>query len=205
MGKIHSVSKQTDNPFLNLYHIQATSVHDTPVNYFLASRHQEASDLKLYHQDLNPDGVVIYSLYGEKHDKVVLIRQFRYTIGTYIYEFPAGLVEPGESFSKAAVRELKEETGLDFSPLPVDSIYERPYFTTIGITDEACSTVYGYASGEINTKGEEDDEEIEVILADRTEVRRILKEERVAIMCAYMLMHFISSDEPFAFLKGADL
>ena len=41
------------------------------------------------------DGVIIYSVYGEKRDKVVLIRQYRYTIGGYIYEFPAGLVELG--------------------------------------------------------------------------------------------------------------
>ena len=205
MGKIDSVTRQTDNAFLNMYHIHATSIHNTPVNYFLASRREQASDLRLYQGDLRPDGVAIYSLYGEKHDKVVLVRQYRYTIGTYIYEFPAGLVEPEESFSQAAIRELKEETGLSLTPIPVDSIYERPYFTTIGITDEACATVYGYASGEISTRGEEESEEIEVVIADRSEVRRILKEERVAIMCAYMLMQFINTEEPFAFLKGADV
>ena len=31
-------------------------------------------------------------------------------------------------------------------------------------------------------------------------MRRILKEERVAIMCAYMLMHFLKDEEPFGFL-----
>lgn len=45
--------------------------------------------------------MIIYSVYGEKHDKVVLIRQYRYTIGGYIYEFPAGLVEPGKIFMRA--------------------------------------------------------------------------------------------------------
>ncbi|MDO4557159.1 MAG: NUDIX hydrolase, partial [Lachnospiraceae bacterium] len=29
----------------------------------------------------------------------------------------------------------------------------------------------------------------------------ILKEENVAIMCAYMLMHFLQDDEPFTFLS----
>ena len=33
------------------------------------------------------------------------------------------------------------------------------------------------------------------------EVRRILKEERVAIMCAYMLMHFLKDEGPFGFLN----
>ena len=33
------------------------------------------------------------------------------------------------------------------------------------------------------------------------EAKRILKEENVAIMCSYHLMHFIHDEEPFAFLK----
>ena len=39
-----------------------------------------------------------------------------------------------------------------------------------------------------------------MVLADREEVRRILKEENVAIMCSYMLMHFLHDKEPFGFL-----
>lgn len=201
MGKIHNVEKLTDNRFVNLYHVDATSVHNTPVSYFVASRARNISDMKLNTKKNSPDGVIIYSIYGEKRDKVVLIRQYRYSIGDYIYEFPAGLVEPGENFHEGAVRELYEETGLKLTTLKVDEAYEKPYFTTIGMTDESCATVYGYASGEISAAAQEDTEEIEVVIADREEVRRILKEENVAIMCAYMLMHFLEDDEPFAFLK----
>ncbi|EJW89174.1 hypothetical protein EVA_22719 [gut metagenome] len=32
-------------------------------------------------------------------------------------------------------------------------------------------------------------------------MKRILKEEKVAIMCAYMLMHFLEDKNPFGFLK----
>ena len=204
MGKIDKIIKMTDNRFLNMYNIKATSVHQTPVNYYLASRAEETSGLKLVTGENRADGVAIYSLYGEKHDRVVLIRQYRYTIGDYIYEFPAGLVEPDESFTQGAVREMKEETGLDFTPIQADDIYTRPYFTTIGLTDESCATVYGYASGTVSSQGEEASEEIEVVLADRQEVRRILKEENTALICAYMLMHFLEDEEPFAFLKGKE-
>lgn len=50
----------------------------------------------------------------------------------------------------------------------------------------------------------EDSEEIEVVLADRKEVARIMKEERVALLCAYMMMHFLHDEEPFAFLHAKE-
>ena len=200
MGKINSIKKQTDNRYVNLYNVKATSVHDTPVNYFVASRAKDVDSLKITTRRNDPDGVIIYAIYGEAHDKVVLIRQYRYTLGDYIYEFPAGLVEPDENYHEGAIRELYEETGLSLSPIQVPDAYQKPYFTTVGMTDESCATVYGYASGAISTKAQEDTEEIEVVLADRQEVKRILKEEKVAIMTAYMLMHFLKDEEPFTFL-----
>lgn len=202
MGKINHIEKLTDNQFVNLYNVKATSVHDTPVNYFVASRAKNIPELKLSTRKNTPDGVIIYSIYGEKKDKVVLVRQYRYTLGDYIYEFPAGLVEPGEDFKEGAVREMYEETGLTLTPIDVPDAYQKPYFTTVGMTDESCATVYGYAQGKISGAAQEDSEEIEVILADREEVKRILKEENVAIMCAYMLMHFLQDEEPFAFLDN---
>ena len=124
-----------------------------------------------------------------------------YPLDDYVYELPSGLVDQGEDYRQAGIREMKEETGLDFSPLTPDPLYERPFFTSVGMTDECCATVYGYASGQISREGLEDTEDLEVVLADREEVRRILKEERVAIMCAYMLMHFLKEEEPFGFLQ----
>ena len=201
MGKINSIKKQTDNRYVNLYNIKATSVHDTPVNYFVASRAKDVDSLKITTRRNDPDGVIIYAIYGEAHDKVVLIRQYRYTLGDYIYEFPAGLVEPGEEMAQAGIREIYEETGLVFEPKVTEGAYTRPFFTTVGMTDESCGTIYGYCSGTPTNEHEEESEDIEIVLADREECKRILKEENVAIMCAYMLMHFIhTKGDPLAFL-----
>jgi len=47
-----------------------------------------------------------------KEDRsVVLIRQFRYAAGGYLYEVPAGTLAPGESPEACAMREVEEETG----------------------------------------------------------------------------------------------
>ncbi|MCI9546163.1 MAG: NUDIX hydrolase [Lachnospiraceae bacterium] len=201
MGKVDKVEQMTHTPYVNLYELKITNKKGAQGNYYVASRAKNPDALKLSTGKNVPDGVIIYSVYGEKRDRVVLVRQYRYSIGGYIYEFPAGLVEPGEDYHKAGVRELKEETGLSLELLYVDEMFERPGFTTVGMTDESCATVYGYASGAVSCQGQEDGEEIEVVLADRQEVERILREERVAIMCAYMLMHFLKDEDPFAFLN----
>ena len=201
MAEIKRVTKKTENPYVNLYELDTLNRKGNPGKYYVASRAKSIQTLELTTGSQHSDGVIIYSLYGENHDKVVLVRQYRYAINGYIYELPAGLVEPNEDFHEGAVREMYEETGLKFEPLKVNPAFEKPYFTTVGMTDESCATVYGYASGEISKEAQEDTEEIEVVLADRNEVKRILKEERVAIMCAYMLMHFLKDKEPFAFLE----
>lgn len=200
MGKIKNITKVTENPFLNFYDLETENKVGREGHYYVASRARTEEELKIRTGKNTPDGVVIYSLYGEKRDRVVLIRQYRYPVGGYVYELPAGLVDPGENYHEAAVRELKEETGLTLEPILADEIYEKPYFTTVGMTDESCATVYGYASGMVSEKYQEDSEEIQVILADKEEVRRILREERVALICAYQMMHFLQEEEPFGFL-----
>ena len=203
MNRVNKIIKQTNNKYLNIYEFESEFRNGITGTYFVASRTMEPENLKAVSHNNHSDGVIIYSVYGENKDKIVLIRQFRYPINDYIYEFPAGLVEPGEDMLEAAVREIYEETGLHFEPKSAPEGYSRPFYTTVGMTDECCGTVYGYCSGIPSNVNQEGSEDIEIVLADRQECRRILKEENVAIMCAYMLMHFIHSKEsdPLGFLE----
>ena len=200
MERIKGIKKLTDNKFLNLYEQDAVFRDGSSAPYYVASRRKSVNTLKSVTHDNHPDGVILYGVYGADKDKVVLIRQYRYPVDGYVYEFPAGLVEPGEDMLDAGIREMFEETGLNFTPVDGGS-FSRPFFTTVGMTDESCGTVYGYCSGEPSVAHQEGSEDIQVVLADRAECKRILKEENVAIMCAYMLMHFIASEgDPLAFL-----
>lgn len=200
MSRIGKIEKKTNTRFLNFYEMEAHFRDGHVAPYYVASRAKEIDQLKAVTHQNNPDGVILYGVYGENKDKVVLIRQYRYPLGGYVYEFPAGLVEPGEDMLSAAIREMYEETGLTFAPKEAGS-YSRPFFTTIGMTDESCGTVYGYCSGTPTNTHQESSEDIQVVIADRNECRRILKEENVAIMCAYMLMHFIASEgDPLKFI-----
>lgn len=202
-SRVLSAEKVTDNHFLNMYDFRYENRVGGHGVYHVASRAKNTEELKMNTRQNRPDGVIIYSLYGEKHDQMVLVRQYRFSIDDYIYELPAGLVDEGETYDRAGARELKEETGLDFQPLKVDEMFHKPFFTTVGMTDESCATVYGYATGQISKTGLEDNEELTVVLADREEVARILREENVSMNCGYLMMHFLhhTEENPFYFLE----
>jgi ADP-ribose pyrophosphatase len=69
---------------------------------------------------------------GGDDPQVLLVRQYRYAAEDYIYEVPAGRLDPGESPIDCARRELEEETGCTAARVePLTTI-----FTTPGFTDE---------------------------------------------------------------------
>ncbi len=204
MSRIKGVKRLTDNRFLNLYELDARQRDGKAIRYYVSSRAKGTEDLKAVAGHRRADGVIMYGVYGEKKDRIVLIRQYRYPLGDYVYEFPAGLVEPGEDVREAGIREMYEETGLNFVPRPGGD-FERPFFTTVGMTDESCGMVFGYCSGTPSNAHQEAAEDIQVVLADRNECRRILKEENVAIMAAYMMMHFLNCQgDPLDFLRSVE-
>jgi ADP-ribose pyrophosphatase len=61
---------------------------------------------------------------------VILIRQYRHATGGYIYEIPAGKLNPGEDPRDCAARELEEEIGFRAGSLELlTSIFTAPGFT----------------------------------------------------------------------------
>ena len=51
--------------------------------------------------------------------KVVLIKQYRHAVGEFLWEIPAGTLEPPEEPVECARRELVEETGYEASSLDI--------------------------------------------------------------------------------------
>jgi len=67
----------------------------------------------------------------EPDPEVLMIRQYRYATGGYLYEVPAGMpARQGEPWEDVARRELEEETGWKAGRLiPLTQIYTTPGFT----------------------------------------------------------------------------
>ena len=112
MRRVESIKQTTQNKFLNMYELDMKSDTGKHSTYFVASRAKTTEELKIKTRENKADGVIIYSVYRdekEKKEKLVLIRQYRCPLDDYIYEFPAGLVDEGEDFKMAGMRELKED------------------------------------------------------------------------------------------------
>jgi len=88
-----------------------------------------------------------------------LLKQYRYAIDQYIYEVPAGTMEPGEDPLKTAYRELIEETGFSAGTI----IQKGFIYTTPGYTDEK---IFLFEARDLLPSREyekDDDEVIEVV------------------------------------------
>ena len=64
--------------------------------------------------------------------QVMLLKQYRYAAEDFLYEIPAGRLDPGEKPIDCAKRELKEETGCEAER--IEHLYT--FYTTPGFIDE---------------------------------------------------------------------
>jgi ADP-ribose pyrophosphatase len=98
--------------------------------------------------------------------QVLLIRQYRYAAERYLYEIPAGRLDPGEEPEACARRELREETGCTAERV------ERltTMYTTPGFTDERIHLFMAVGL----TKGEDAKEADEFIEVETMSLSRAL-------------------------------
>ena len=103
--------------------------------------------------------------------QILLIRQYRYAADGFIYEIPAGRLEPGEPPVECAVRELHEETGCTAEKM--EHLYTM--YTTPGFTDEKIHlfVATGLVRGE---SALEADEFVEVLPTQMSAALKMIKD-----------------------------
>lgn len=108
-------------------------------------------------------------------DFCYLERQYRFAVGEWIYEVPAGTIDPGETPEETAYRELIEETGMAAKTLVSrGKIYPAP-----GYTDEVIYLFEAYDLTSSDAYGMDDDEQIEVVKVSLGEMEEMIRDGRI--------------------------
>lgn len=200
-----NIQRRSDNPFLNFYEMDAISHSGADFKYYYVSRRRSEEEVRAKTGGTDPEGILVYALAEEDPGRILMVHQYRYPVNMWMYELPAGLIEPGETPEEAAAREVREETGMVFAHFPgsTGSPLTRPYMLAQGFSDEAGVNVFGTVRGELSRDNLEDSEYIRPFLADRAEAARILREEVTSMRAQLLLTMFVNSDpaDPFSFLK----
>ncbi len=169
--------------YLHMYEIEYENSEGEKRSYDTVSR-QKGLDKE--HMGEKIDGVMIVPIVG---NKVLLSREFRIPVNRYIYNFPAGLIDSGETVAQAAVRELREETGLEAEHILFTL---PPAFSSAGMTDERVAVVFVKAKGEI-IGSDNINEDITSELYTKEELKEILEStsdicSKTQLVCLYLLL-----------------
>jgi ADP-ribose pyrophosphatase len=126
----------------------------------------------------NQNAVVIVAINPESDPYfplLIVTREYRVPIQGYEWGLPAGLIDPGQTIEKTAIRELKEETGLDVVKFirPVTPFV----FNSPGMTNEAISYAFVEVNGKI-AEDIQDPEDISTYQYSRAAVAQLLEDAK---------------------------
>ncbi|HEY9227535.1 MAG TPA: NUDIX hydrolase [Gemmatimonadaceae bacterium] len=106
--------------------------------------------------------------------QLLLLKQYRYAAEQYLYEIPAGRLDPGEEPLTCAIRELREETGCTAREMD----FLVTIYTTPGFTDERIH-IFMATGLEHGTSAREADEFMTVETVTLSQALQLIKEGRI--------------------------
>jgi ADP-ribose pyrophosphatase len=173
--KYKYIEKKQPGRFINRYDVHYEMEDGREKVYEMISRDPDLKDEEDLHN--SREDAVSLIMHDETGQKILLNREFRMAMGKWVYNFPAGLIDEGETAEMAAKRELKEETGLDLQK--IDQWWGTCY-SAVGFSNERNACCVGVAGGTFS-ESTSFQEEIQPGWFTKAEVRELLEKEPFAV------------------------
>ena len=165
--KLKNVRKVYEGKFLSYYIADYENKEGHIKSYEFISRSKDVTTENFGKNVPAGVGLVPFS---KDRKKILLQAEFRLATNRFVYNFPAGLIDKGETPIEAARRELKEETGLTL----VEEIATlSPSYASQGTSDELMVIVICTCEGEIKESCFAD-EEIVAKWYTKEEIKKLL-------------------------------
>lgn len=183
---LKDIIKKNEGKYLTCYELVYEGGTNSTKVYEMVSRN---NNIRSVEELSNTDAeAVVMILHDSTKEKILLCKEFRMALGKYIYSFPSGLIEQGETVFECANRELKEETGLHLHSIEIQL---PESFSAVGLCNEKSICIIGEACGIIGNNTNEF-ENIYAHWFTKEEVKHILQYESVSArmqMYCYMWIY----------------
>ena len=172
--KYQGIRKIHEGKFITRYDVDYVTAEGHGKTYEIISRNRDITTLEAL-QNKKADSVIMI-LTDKDGERILVNREYRMAMAQWIYNFPAGLIDPGETPEESARRELWEETRLKLTR--IDDILDNSY-SAVGFSNERNLCVFGTAAGTFR-ESTSDVEEIVPGWYTKAQMRNLLRTEAFA-------------------------
>ena len=172
--KYKGIRKILEGRYITRYDVDYETAEGRAKTYEIISRNRDIRTLEDL-QNRKADSVIMILTDGSG-ERILVNREYRMAMARWIYNFPAGLIDPGETPEESAKRELWEETGLTLTR--IDDVLDNSY-SAVGFANERNICIFGTAAGEFR-RSTSDSEEIVPGWFTKEEMRALLRTEAFA-------------------------